>query len=142
MPHTPAEHLTAAATTLLAAIDAIPLNDWHDRPWHVEECGDFDQCPCVVAQGERAPFDQAQNPLMQYIADAETPEYARYIALTHPGMGRALAELFTQAAADFKMCERFNSRDPDNDGKTRIMPHTIAGAALAVAKKITSQDTR
>lgn len=47
-----------------------------------------------------------------------------------------LADLLEAAVADFELVDRINSRDPDNDGKTRIMAHPIAQKALAYANAI------
>lgn len=44
-----------------------------------------------------------------------------------------LADVLTAAAADFEMVNRINSRDPHNDGKTRVMAHPIAERAFAYA---------
>ena len=49
------------------------------------------------------------------------------VALAH-------AELLDAVADDFDMVERINSRDPDNDGATRVMDHPLATAALVVAR--------
>lgn len=66
----------------------------------------------------------------------ERQDTADYIALMHPGVGSALAPLLEAAADDMAQCERINSRDPHNDGRTRVLPHPIAAAALAVARQI------
>lgn len=57
-------------------------------------------------------------------------------AAMHPGVGLALADLLEHAAKDFEMCERQNSRDPYNDGKTRVLPHHIAASALVLARAL------
>lgn len=67
---------------------------------------------------------------------------AAYIALMHPGVGLALADLFDDAAGDFEMCERQNSRDPHNEWKTRIMPHHMAGSALKLARQLLGEVTQ
>lgn len=52
-----------------------------------------------------------------------------------PGVALAHAELLeAAAAADLDMVEQINSRDPDNDGKTRVMDHPLVTAALCVAR--------
>jgi hypothetical protein len=92
---TPADELRAAADRIRKLIEAVPSKHWGDRPWHAEECSDTDDmspCPCIVAQGEYRDFDQPQTPPVQYVADAETPEHAAYIAAMHPGVGGALAD--------------------------------------------------
>jgi hypothetical protein len=90
----PADLLGAAAKLLRDRATAVPSDRWGHRPWHVEECSDpaMGECPCIVAQGERAHWSEAQDPPMQYVADAETAEYATWIALMHPGVGLALAD--------------------------------------------------
>jgi hypothetical protein len=90
---TPANELRTAAEKLKALTSAVPSDHWPSRPWHVEACSEqaMDECPCIVAQGEAKPFDEAQDPPIQYVADAETPEHAAYIAAMHPGVGEALA---------------------------------------------------
>lgn len=90
----PVTELRNAAAKLRKLVAAIPSNPWGDRPWHVEECSDTDDgspCPCIVAQGEYREFDQPQIPPVQYVADAETPEHAAYIATMHPAVGGMLA---------------------------------------------------
>jgi len=98
-----ADELRTAAQRLRKLTGALPANDWGNRPWHAEECSDTDDmssCPCIVAQGEYREFDQPQIPLIQYVADAETPEFAAYIAAMHPGVGLLLAEWLDSAAED------------------------------------------
>lgn len=56
------------------------------------------------------------------------------VNVTKPGVGAELAELFDLAGDDLAMCERQNSQDPDNDGKTRILPHPMTGAAVKLAR--------
>lgn len=51
-----------------------------------------------------------------------------------PELLAALADLMDVAANDFDMVERINSRDPDSDGKTRVMDHPLASAALKIAR--------
>jgi hypothetical protein len=91
----PTDELRAAADRIRKLVSDLPENGWGDRPWHVEECSDTDDmspCPCIVAQGEYREFDQPQEPLIQYVADAETVEYGAFIAVMHPGVGLALAD--------------------------------------------------
>lgn len=98
---TPADELRTAADKVRKLIAAAPSEHWGNRPWHVEECSDTDTmeaCPCIVAQGEYRDFDQPQDPPVQYVADAETPEFAAYIAAMHPGVGAALADWLTEYA--------------------------------------------
>ncbi|MEH0542965.1 hypothetical protein QA802_07750 [Streptomyces sp. B21-105] len=102
---TPADQLRAAAERLRDLREALPTEHWGDRPWQAEECSRTDDappspCPCIVSQGEYRDFDQPQDPPIQYIADAETPEFAAYIATMHPGVGKALAAWLESAARD------------------------------------------
>lgn len=138
---TPAQTLRAGAAKLRSVTNAIPPNDWDDRPWHVEECSnkEFGECPCIVAQGERKPWDEAQVPLMQYVADAETAEYATWIALMHPGVGAALADWLEATALDYdtnSKCGECHGSccDPRNCDCIR--------AALAVARQILGEVTQ
>lgn len=91
---TAADELRTAAEKIRKLAADLPANGWGNRPWHVEECSDTDDmspCPCIVAQGEYRDFDQPQEPMIQYVADAETIEHGAYIAAMHPGVGTALA---------------------------------------------------
>jgi hypothetical protein len=79
-----------------ARAKALADRDWGLRPWEVTECagqpGDpHDGCPCIVYQGEYGPVDEPQIPQIQYIADAEAPEYAAHIADHDPA--RVLREV-------------------------------------------------
>lgn len=54
--------------------------------------------------------------------------------------------VFEAALEDVEGCERINSRDPDNDGKTRVMVcpltvTTLTAARLLLAKRATYQAT-
>lgn len=49
-----------------------------------------------------------------------------------PGL---MANLFDLAASDLSMCERQNSRDPDNDGKTLILPQPFVSLAVDMARE-------
>ena len=81
----------------LARAKGLLSRDWGDRPWAVTECGDDEagNCPCIVYQGEYKPVDEPQVPLIRYIADAETPELAAWIARHNlrAGVARCEAEL-------------------------------------------------
>jgi hypothetical protein len=90
----PVETLTAAAKLLRGRAAAIGAPEAvRDTPWHVEECvnAESGDCPCIVAQGR---FDSGEGPVEArlYVADAETPAHATWIALMHPGVGLALAD--------------------------------------------------
>lgn len=134
---TPADEITTAATRLRTLASALPANDWGDRPWHAEECNDTDDtnpCPCIVAQGEYREFDQPQIPLIQYVADAENPEYAAYIAAIHPGVGLALGELLDAAAG---LARAYPEMAHDHD-RPACDDYTcdVMGRALALARAI------
>lgn len=127
---TPADELRTAADNLRKLIAAVPTEHWGARPWHVEECSDTDDmssCPCIVAQGEYREFDQPQIPPVQYVADAESPDFAAYIAAMHPGVGTALAKLLELAATEY---------DPDAEVRETDRSHA---AALAVARAVNTQ---
>lgn len=87
----PSEILTAAAKLLRerAAATEPDVMALRGVAWHAEEC-DRDRCACIVAQGAQFPADYVQPG--RYIADAETPELAAWIALMHPGVGLVLAD--------------------------------------------------
>lgn len=93
----PSEILTAAAKLLRerAAATEPDVMALRGVAWHAEEC-DRDRCACIVAQGAQFPADYVQPG--RYIADAETPELAAWIALMHPGVGLVLAGVLEQAA--------------------------------------------
>lgn len=99
---TPAETLQAAAAQKLRALaTAVESEDHPGLPWHTEGCADEERgnCPCIVGRGWRSYHDEPPT-AMFYVADAETPELAAYIAAMHPGVGLALADwLEWQAAA-------------------------------------------
>jgi hypothetical protein len=96
---TPADELRTAAQKIRDLGSSVEVNDQPDLPWHVEECADDERgnCPCIVAQGRYSYHDEPSRPMF-YVADAETPECAAYIAAMHPGVGALLAELLNTAA--------------------------------------------
>jgi hypothetical protein len=97
----PADELRTAAQKIRDLTKAIHAPDLPDQSWHTEECADDEQgnCPCIVAQGVCNTDDGFVQPLY-YVADAETPECAAYIAALHPGVGAALAD-WLEASADY-----------------------------------------
>jgi hypothetical protein len=134
---TPGNKIRTAATTLRKLINEVPNEHWGDRPWHTEECSDTDDmspCPCIVAQGERREFDQPQIPPIQYIADAETPELAAYIAAMGPVLGRAVADLMEAVSYD---PDDSALDDPGSD-RHDACDRTVCApaAALAVARAL------
>lgn len=124
---TPARQITAAVAKLRALTEPLPT-EWGDRPWHAEECGnaEMQHCPCIVAQGEYREFDQPQEPLIQYVADAETPEFAAYIAAMHPGVGELLAKwLASWQGIDFSEAAAL----PEDAQHAIAVAHAINGTA-------------
>lgn len=96
---TPADELCTAAERLRALTKAIDAPDLPDQSWHVEACASEERgdCPCIVAQGTYS-LEHGSVPVF-YVADAETPECATYIAAMHPGVGIALALLLEGVAS-------------------------------------------
>lgn len=64
-----------------------------------------------------------------------------FAATFTPEVALALGAWLDDAASDLDMCERINSRDPYNDGKTRVLPHHLVTGALAVARQILGEVT-
>jgi hypothetical protein len=98
----PSEILTAAAKLLRERATAIaPAAPATAQPWHVKDCAGQSEtggdCPCIVALTQ---YDDSSGfgVSTRYVADAETPGYARWIALMHPGVGLALADWLERAA--------------------------------------------
>jgi hypothetical protein len=89
----PADELRTAADRLRKLTAAIHAPDLPHQAWHTEECADDEQgnCPCIVAQGQHGDWDAPPTPLY-YVADAETPEVAAYIAAMGPNVGTLLAD--------------------------------------------------
>lgn len=90
---TPAAVLKRAAEHIRALATATYIRDEATAPWHVEECDSSEagDCACIVAQGYHS-HPGAPRTGVSYVADAETPEYAAFIAALHPGVGVALAD--------------------------------------------------
>ena len=55
-------------------------------------------------------------------------------AANHPGNTAEWTHLFAMAAAELRDCEHTNNRDPDNDGKTRVMPHPMVAPIITAAR--------
>lgn len=129
----PTDELRAAADRVRKLVSDLPETGWGNRPWHVEECSDTDDmspCPCIVAQGEYREFDQPQEPLIQYVADAETVEHGAFIAAMHPGLAVALADWLKESAVVHLPDSECGFCDPARNPKRLPCP------ALAVARQI------
>lgn len=87
---TPSRELALAADIIEESAAAVFNRTWRYLPWDAEECMEEDGspgCPCIVFQGVYD--DTSVDPPMatrpiQYIADAESAEYADWITLMHP----------------------------------------------------------
>lgn len=96
---TAAAELRAASARLRALTKAIHAPDLTDQSWHVEECASEERgdCPCIVAQGVCNTDGPFVTPVY-YVADAETPELAAYIAAMGPPVGAGLADWLDEEA--------------------------------------------
>lgn len=65
---------------------------------------------------------------------AKPPQSMVYVL--GPEQALLLVKLFQHAAEDVAVCDAINDRDPDNDGKTRVMPHPTTGDILKLANHI------
>lgn len=110
---TPLDEIRAAAKVLRETVCRVPqglddnARDWEGRPWQVEACQD--DCECIVYQGEYKPHTEPQIPPIQYVADAETPEHAAWIALMSPDKAEPVAALLEFVAG---FCELTSSPVP------------------------------
>lgn len=66
----------------------------------------------------------------------DAPDAAEHFALMDPAVAEGVYASLEAAADDAEMCDRINARDPDNPGKTRVMYHPLATAALTVARAL------
>lgn len=101
---TSAELLLAAAERLRNATSPLMAGHRGLVPWHTEQCAnihheDVQECACIVAQGDSGRLRT------MYIASAETPALASYIALMHPGVGVALADWLEDTAKEMAVVE-------------------------------------
>ena len=105
----PAEELRQAAALMRERAEAAAQGDWPGRPWAVTECASPEDgsagCACIVYQGEYKPFDEAQVPPIQYIADAESEEDAAHIASWHPAVALAVADWLDAATEQARFTE-------------------------------------
>jgi hypothetical protein len=140
---TPAEELRAAADKIRSLAKAIDAPGLPDQSWHTEECASEERgdCPCIVAQG-RSIYHHGEPPTpLFYVADAETPECAAYIAAMHPGVGTALADWLDQAAHHYECGIRaaddvFRDDPTGRDAFLTTGPGAPSPHALAVARQI------
>lgn len=95
---------------LRRVLGEIPTERWGTRPWHTEDCADEELgcCPCIVAQGKYGPDEEAPHVPVQYIADAETPGIARYIAVMGPGVAHRIVSLLEWEADMLEYTVRTN----------------------------------
>jgi hypothetical protein len=128
---TPADELRTAAEKIRRLSKAIDAPGLPDQSWHTEACASEERgdCPCIVAQGsyEAGPYGTPQP--MYYVADAETPECAAYIAAMHPGVGVALADWLDNTATSLAANAHPGWQD------------LVAADALAVARAINAAAT-
>jgi len=118
------QEITLAAGRLLRMITRLPGGRWTDEPWHVEQCAEEElgECPCIVAQGVNvADFREPQDPPIQYIADAETPEVAKYLVAMGPDVAGPLVTVLRRAA---------------RTARTHEAPHESFAAELEMARSI------
>jgi hypothetical protein len=132
---TPSQELAAAAETLRQLTAAIHAPDLDDQSWHTEECADDEQgnCPCIVAQGAIG-LEYGSVPLY-YVADAETPEVAAYIAAMGPNVGALLADWLDDEA-------RRLAATALPDWQDVVSPHALAVARAVNAATHTSGSRR
>lgn len=119
-PTLPADELRAAAKKLRSLSLAVGDPDHPGLPWHTDQCGDKSrgECPCIVAQGHTATTSGLSTSL-NYIADAEHPDIAAFIATLHPGVGLALARWLDAEAGCLS-------------GPDTVSPHALAAARLVL----------
>lgn len=142
MTDQPADLLRAAAEKIRTLAKAIEAPDLPDQTWHTEECADDERgnCPCIVAQGQYTDGPGPTTPMF-YVADAETPECAAYIAAMGPAVGVALADWLDQAAHHYECGIRAADDVFHNDpaGRETFLttgPGAPSGHALAVARAV------
>jgi len=101
IPESPSALLHRAADRLEELAGAVVADDATrlDLPWHIERCANEEagDCPCIIAQAENGEGG-APPTAMFYVADAETPELAAYIAVVDPPTGHAFAAMLRAAA--------------------------------------------
>lgn len=135
MPDAPAAVLRRAAARVResgAACESSVIS-LRGVPWHMEECA-VDLSPRAVAQS--APSMDERARFGRYIAEAESPELAAWIALMHSGLAEPLAMWLETEA-------RSNAGDEDHrqcapDKCTAIAALAVAHIILGTPKEPTS----
>lgn len=116
-PTAPSELLREATRRIRETAQAVPGRDrWGDLPWQAEACAGADDpgCVCIVYQGVyNGTVDEPQLPAIQYVADAETEEHAHHIAMWHPGVALAVADLLESVAQEWADMDEHNRRTTD-----------------------------
>jgi len=129
MPDAVAALRRAAAQMRATATNAYPgpwISDDDENCWRLHSEPD-PKWP--TAQILKAP--KHGTPYAEYWPDVPT---AAHITTWHPGVALVVADMLDAAASDFEWVDRHNAIDPDNDGRTRVMPHHLAVAALKIAR--------
>lgn len=119
----PALTLRRAAERVRDLAAAATSPEWPDKSWRVEQCARSNGqqieggCACIVYQGEYKPADEAQVPLIQYVADGETEAHAAHIAAWSPARAGLVAEILVGLADrlchDSPEMQREVVNDPD-----------------------------
>lgn len=130
---TPAALVRRAADTIRTLAAAARIGDPPDSAWHVEECAESEDgdCACIVAQGHHC-YPGGPQTAVSYVADAETPEYAAFIATMHLGTGEALA-LWLDICADYM--EKW-SEDSQLNSPFKTGGYMVACALLGEAPRL------
>jgi hypothetical protein len=143
-----ADLFDAAAKLLCDRAEAVAARDpSEDGSWHVVECADetAGDCPCIVAQGRQSYGDDMETPKW-YVADAETPEIAQWVAMMDPGVGLGIAEWLRAMAhrerANEQAATQIWGARPDHPDRLAWLASMAYGPALAVARKVLGMDTK
>jgi hypothetical protein len=106
----------------LAEAKGLLSKDWGDRAWAVTACSDTGSgyCLCIVHQGEYKLPGEAQAPPIRYIADAESPELAAWIA--KHDLRSAIARCEAELAILDEHAEGWQIGDPLRDCQWETWP--------------------
>lgn len=120
------EEITLAADRLEAMIGALPSDQWGEMPWGHEACSNeaMGYCRCIVFQGEYKSFDQPQDPMIQYIADAENEQIAQYLTTMGPEVGKLLVKSLRSSA---------------RVARPGLIAHDLFAAELGIARAINAR---